>query len=415
MPEIDINLIVHDELNFPEEVIQPIRESIAEKGLFHPVLVQRVGYDPDGGGAIEEYKLIAGKKRLRALQQLGIKVVDVKTYPSDLTTDQILELNLHENLKRDNATWYEQVEMRKQLHELRRRMHGGAQTRGGSIYREKGWTQADTARELGIAVGVLNEDIQLANAVATDPSLSKVKDKITALRLIKNRAKREESQAFALLPSDFEMNQVFLGGAEEILKQIPARTFDACITDPPWSQYARNEELTSDQVDLIPVFKEVFRVLKDDSFLFVITSSTDQPHYMAELPKLGFAVQQYPLIWQKNRTITHGRRNWEFARDYEPIILAVKGNPILNSATEISSILNHPNLHYSKMIHPHEKPPELLRQLIKNCSYDGSCILDPFAGSGVTLSTAKECNRQFIGIEKDLAFYNQIVKRLYGR
>lgn len=417
---VNLDLIVSEELTFSEEVMKPIRESIAEQGLHHPLLI--VEFVVVGGpytegtstGVKTKYKIIAGKKRLLALRQLNTKEAPVKIYPSNLTQDQIKEISLHENLRRDNLTWYEQVAMRLELHELRQRQNGILTQGRPKLTKEgrTGWTQNDTARELGIAIGILSEDINLARAVAMNPSLKKVKDKTTAMKLIRVQAKRQDAEAFAMIESDFTMNQVFLGDSLDVLKQLPDRTFDVCITDPPWSTYQRDEDLTAVQIDLIPIFAELFRVLKNDSFLYVITSSIDFIHYAQELPKLGFNLQSYPLIWHKNRTITHGRRNWEYARDYEPIVLAVKGNPILTPVTEVSSILSFPNLHYTKMIHPNEKPIELLKAIIGHCTYEGNSVIDPFAGSGVTLQAAKEMKRGYIGIERDEKFYNGIVRRL---
>lgn len=410
---IPIDLILPETFSFSEEVIKPIRESIAEQGVHHPILV--VETEPIHEVEIDnpKFKIIAGKKRFVALQQLGTKEIPVKIYPANLTKDQIEDISLHENLRRQNLTWYEQVEMELQLHDLRQRMHG-AKTQGArSDKGAKGWTQTDTARELGISIGSLSQDLNLARAVMNDPSLKNVKDKDTAMRLIKTAARRAEAEAFALLPNEQDfMDQAFLGDSYEILKRLPAGSFDCCITDPPWSTYDRDEDLTANQDDLLPIFREVFRLLKTDSFLFVITSSIDLHHYQTELPKIGFKIQNYPLIWFKDSTITHGRRNYEYARDYEPIILAVKGNPLLTSSTEISSILNYRNLHYTKMIHPNEKPPELLEQLIRNSTFEGMSILDPFSGSGVTLEVAKRMNRHYVGCEKDKKFYDGIVRRL---
>lgn len=430
MPDlIYIEDIIDDNVLFSEDIMKPIRESIKEQGLHHPLLVACV-YDPEdesfsppGGwqGAArgeKQYKLIAGKKRFLALKQLGIREVPVKIYPSTLTADQSFEISLHENLKRWNLPWYEQVETERALHELRQKQNGKAQPGQPKLTQrgKEAWTQADTARELGIAIGVLNEDLQLARAIAVNPSLKRVKDKTTAMKLIRVQAKRMEAEAFALIESDFKMNQVFLGDSATILPNIPDRTFDVCITDPPWSTYERGEDaeatLTSEQINLLPIFIEVFRVLKNDSFLYLITSSVDFPFYTIELPKIGFRVQQYPLIWQKTRSITHGKRSWEYARDYEPILLAVKGNPILTKQVEISSVLLYPNLHYTKMIHPNEKPIELIDQIIGDSSYEGSSILDPFAGSGVVLSSAKKNRRNYIGIEENKKYYDQIVNRL---
>jgi len=414
MPEyINLDFIISDELNFDEEVMRPIRESISEQGLHHPLLVvESNGIALD---APQHYKLIAGKKRLLALKQLGTREAPVKIYPSSLTHDQQFEITLHENLRRHNLPWYEQVEMALQLHGLKLKLNGvEAKGHGGARRKEERavWTQADTARELGISTGQLSEDLNLARAVAANPSLSRVKDRETALKLIRVQARRQENEAFALIPSDFEMNQVFLGDSLEILKQIPSLTFDAAITDPPWSQYARDTTLTAEPMDLLAIFREVYRALKNDSFLYLICSSPDFEYYRRELPGIGYYVQDYAIIWHKSHTITHGRRNWQYSRDYEPILLAVKGSPALTSGTENSSILSYVNLHYTKMIHPHEKPIGLLEKLIGDCTFVGNSVLDPFAGSGVTLDAARKLDRNWVGIEKDKKFYENIVRRL---
>ena len=84
----------------------------------------------------------------------------------------------------------------------------------------------------------------------------------------------------------------------------------------------------------------------------------------------------------------------------------------MTSGIEISSILKFDNLHYTKMIHPHEKPIELMQELIKYSTFDNARVIDPFAGSGVTLEAARKLDRKFIGIEKEKKFYDLIVERL---
>ena len=59
------------------------------------------------------------------------------------------------------------------------------------------------------------------------------------------------------------------------------------------------------------------------------------------------------------------------------------------------------------LIHPNEKPVELLEQLIEATTTPGALILDPFAGSGSTLVAAAKTGRQYIGIEID-EHYSQL-------
>jgi DNA modification methylase len=62
--------------------------------------------------------------------------------------------------------------------------------------------------------------------------------------------------------------------------------------------------------------------------------------------------------------------------------------------------------------HPTEKPSELYRFLIERYSPPGGMVLDPTAGSGNSVFTAYDMNRNAIGIEKDDAFFAKMVKRL---
>ena len=376
------------------------KESISLYGLFHDPILQ--GDEPP-------YKIVAGRARVFAMKDLGKIVIPATILPESCLNPH--EIALHENLRRNNLPWYDQVELEKELHEMRMATHGKRNAWRPKKGESSGWSQRETAKELGIAIGRMSEDIALAIELQRNPNLRNVKDKTTAIKLIKQIAKRNLAEIEQALPTEINMDEIYLGDSENILKNFPSGTFDACITDPPWSEY-KDEALKSDQAILLPIFFELYRVLKRDAFLFVITSTTDFYFYKRELPKLGFRVQSYPIVWQKPKTITHGRAPWQFARDYEPIVVAVKGDPSLTTGIELSSILKFDNLHYSKMIHPHEKPIELIKSLLQWSTHPGAKVIDVFAGSGVTLEACKNSDRRFIGIEKDKKFYEGIVERL---
>ena len=63
-------------------------------------------------------------------------------------------------------------------------------------------------------------------------------------------------------------------------------------------------------------------------------------------------------------------------------------------------------------LHPTQKPISLCEYLIKTYSRNGDLVLDNCAGSGSTLVAAKNLDRQFIGIEKDEAYFEISKKRL---
>lgn len=62
--------------------------------------------------------------------------------------------------------------------------------------------------------------------------------------------------------------------------------------------------------------------------------------------------------------------------------------------------------------HPAPFPAELPYRAIKLYSWENDIVLDPFAGSGTTLITAKRLNRRFIGIEINFDFCKLIDERL---
>ena len=62
--------------------------------------------------------------------------------------------------------------------------------------------------------------------------------------------------------------------------------------------------------------------------------------------------------------------------------------------------------------HPTQKPESLLKHFVEVLSNEEDWILDPFMGSGTAGVVAKECNRNFIGIELDKNYYEMASKRI---
>lgn len=87
---------------FDEEAIQGLVESIRDKGILQPLLVRR---DPETANA---YELIAGERRWRAAQIVGLHEVPVII--RDLSDREALEIALIENIQRQDLTPLEEAE-----------------------------------------------------------------------------------------------------------------------------------------------------------------------------------------------------------------------------------------------------------------------------------------------------------------
>jgi site-specific DNA-methyltransferase (adenine-specific) len=61
--------------------------------------------------------------------------------------------------------------------------------------------------------------------------------------------------------------------------------------------------------------------------------------------------------------------------------------------------------------HPTEKPIDIYKWLIERYSKEGDTVLDPTAGSFNSGIVAVEMNRRFIGIEKDVNYFNKGIQK----
>jgi DNA modification methylase len=74
---------------------------------------------------------------------------------------------------------------------------------------------------------------------------------------------------------------------------------------------------------------------------------------------------------------------------------------------------NKPTMNISERTeHPTQKPLELIRKLVTAFSFPNDTVFDPFAGSGTTLVTCKELNRNCLGIEINKEYADIIRMRM---
>ncbi len=102
--------------------LEELKASIAKEGILQPILVR------ERGG---KYELVAGERRLRAAQDLGL--ASVPAIPIDVSDDRMLEIALIENIHRENLNPIEIGEAFRQLLQI------------------KGWTQEALAQNLSFS------------------------------------------------------------------------------------------------------------------------------------------------------------------------------------------------------------------------------------------------------------------------
>lgn len=106
--QCDINQIhanrYQPRMNFSEEELNQLRESIRERGILQPLLVRK---DLDG------YELIAGERRLRAAKMAGLSQVPVII--KHISDRELLELSIIENIQRENLNPIEEADAYQRL------------------------------------------------------------------------------------------------------------------------------------------------------------------------------------------------------------------------------------------------------------------------------------------------------------
>ena len=109
MPEIELKKIQPNRLNprleFTKAGLDELAESIRQVGILEPIIVR-----PTGG---DSYEVVVGERRYRAAQQAGLDSVPVTIH--SYSDDEVMELNIIENIQREDLSAVEKARVCKQL------------------------------------------------------------------------------------------------------------------------------------------------------------------------------------------------------------------------------------------------------------------------------------------------------------
>ena len=218
-----------------------------------------------------------------------------------------------------------------------------------------------------------------------------------------------------------ELNRIYNEDCLAGMKRIPDGSVDLIVTDPPYLMNYKtgrrkdkthrfndvilnddNEQLITDYV------KECYRILKDDTAMYLFCSSNKVDFFKRELEKL-FSIKNM-IIWVKNNH-TAGDLESAFGRKYEIVFLVNKGQRKFNGE-RLTDIWAFPKVSSDGQLHQNQKPIELIKRCIVKHSNVGDVVFDGFMGSGTTAAAALDTNRNYIGFELDEYYFNVAEKRL---
>jgi len=228
------------------------------------------------------------------------------------------------------------------------------------------------------------------------------------------------------------------------LKKNKSESFNLIYSDPPYemkyisnipgSKHWNKKQITNSKfkshlkgddggIDWQLIWKEFYRVLKNNSFLFLHLNFNFLMNYGKDIENTGFKMKGV-IAWSKKFAIG-GDLKSSMKRDWEPIVYFVKGKPSfypvevlrkgnIEKRNRISEIGDWEFMLKAKEKcgHPTQKPVKLAKQIISLTTKEGEMILDPFAGSGTAGLAARELKRNYLLIEDDKKIYNIMTKRL---
>lgn len=225
-------------------------------------------------------------------------------------------------------------------------------------------------------------------------------------------------------------NEVYLGNAYELIKQVQDKSVDLIITDPPYELNVEggggliktrghspsfHRELKEEGLDRgldFSILDEFVRVMKKINLYIWCNKPMILPllKYFVDGKNCNYEI----LVWAKENPVpfcgTHYLTDKEFCLYFWETGAKLKTSFETGRTVYFTKVNTEDKKKYN---HPTIKPLEIIENLVKNSS-GGGLILDPFCGSGTTLVAAKRNGLPYIGFEINPKFYKIAKDRLDG-
>ena len=173
-----------------------------------------------------------------------------------------------------------------------------------------------------------------------------------------------------------------------------------------------NTIANDDNIEFIKQYiSQCYRILKDNSALFMFCVSTKLDSFLPLIKKYNFNIKNI-IIWVKNNW-TAGDLQAGLGKQYECIILAHKGRCIRKNDYRYSDVWNFNRVSGKDLVHQNQKPVDLLKRCLELYTVDNDIVFDGCMGSGSTGIACKDMNRNFIGCEIDKEYFDIAKRRIY--
>lgn len=411
---------------FDQGKLNELADSIQARGLLHPIILRQVG---------KEYHLVAGERRLRAMQQIyslggtfahdGAGMIDGMvpyTLITDLDPLAAEEAELEENVQRENLSWQEHTQAVARLMNLRQAQ---AALAGAPLPTVAALSQEITGTNEGSGYATTRKELLIAKHL-DKPEVAQAKTLDEAWKILqKSEQKDRRQQLGETVGRSFtaDLHKAFNEDSFSWIKQCQSGLFDVILTDPPYGMgadefgdsgtgrsmehgYKDDAALLDRIVAHFPA--EMYRVAKEQAHLYWFCDPDKFFLIRNALAAAGWSAFRTPLIWFKRSGM---RAPWPLMgpqRKYEMIVYAVKGKrPVTKMAGDLLDFPSDPSTG-----HMAQKPVALYQELLSRSCEPGNLVLDPFAGSGPIFPAAHALKCRAMGVEMDTASYAIMIERI---
>lgn len=392
--------------------LEELMKDIAENGLLHAIVLR------------DSNKLVAGERRLRAMSKLHVEKIPF-TYNLQVVPEncvpfidieakdeiQALQMELNENLLREDLSWQDRVRAQSDLQKLR-------------LAQNPKQTFKTTAEEIVAKTNsgnVKSVQEEISRSMVTsefldDPDVRAAKNERWAF----NMAARKMRDEFASkLGKNVKSRHTFIpGDALEKLEILieEKKKFNCFIIDPPYGIDAHTFHPGNSPAEKLHEYKDDLKssLLFSECLFFLCSRlATPDAHLWmfcdVELfltlreagRENGWTVFRTPIIWNKG-SIGYILRKANIRRGYEMLLFAQRSetrglSQVMQDVISISS-------REEDKLHAAQKPTGLYELLIRLSCLPNDTVLDPCCGSGTIFRASQAIKVSATGIEQDENF-----------
>ena len=206
--------------------------------------------------------------------------------------------------------------------------------------------------------------------------------------------------------------------ATSLLRSIEPASAQVIVADPPYGiAYHSNHYVGKNphapvardwNFEIGPFLGAAGAALRDGGALYLFTRHDVYPLWaMSVVPPLTL---QNAIVWKKDNW-SAGDLDGGFGNQYEMLMMIVKGRH-RRRGHRWSNVWDFPRVTSKSMLHPTQKPVDLVRRAIEASSDASDLVVDPFCGSGTTGEAALACGRRVVLGDIDPAMVRMTCTRL---